>query len=438
MENRVTRREFLEKIGRGGLGLYLSTLTVSLTSCTQAEKRTFSSFQEVYRSSSKNLSKNGLELLRYPYLQCPTTSSVKIAWKTKGSCKGEIRYGPTQDLEQMANGLSPTDSHLVTLPDLQPDTQYYYQIFGDGAPLTEMETFKTAKPCSSKSFSFIAFGDSGSGNSDQYRVAEVMKSLNFDLAILTGDIVYPNGDAEYYEPNYFRPYRDLIKKVPFFPSLGNHDLDSGNGKGYLDAFDVPANNPQNSKRYYAFRYAHALLIALDSNEKLLYKPDQIQGSPQYIWLVRELQKAENDPDIHWRFVFFHHPPYSGGYHGQGSQKEWLAQLRKTLIPVLEKYRVDMVFNGHDHHYERSYPIRDGSIADHQDAHTQGITYIVTGGGGRGNNFWRSRLKKGPWCAYMEDTFHVTHVEIDRGLLTLKAMNDRGEIIDKTTIQKSTI
>lgn len=438
MPSSITRREFLKHIGQGSLGLYVNASLMGLTACNHSQKRMLLTSRSLSGSSPESLSPLNSELLRYPYVQNPTPSSMTLAWKTKKPCKGEVLYGLTPELEQTTMDVMPTDSHVVNLSNLKPDTLCYYQIFGDGMPITEMEAFRTAKLPGSKSFSFIAFGDSGDGSKDQYRVADVMKSLDFDLAILTGDIVYPRGEAEDFEPHYFRPYQDLIKKVPFFPSLGNHDIKSKNGQAYLEAFHVPQNNPLHSKRYYSFRYANALFIALDSNDKLLFEPDQIHGSPQFSWLRHELQSAEQDAPIDWRFVFFHHAPYSSGYHGQWLQKERLAQLRKTIIPLFEQYQVDMVLTGHDHHYERTYPIRGGSIEKRELINLSGIVYVITGGGGKGNNFWRRYYRNMPWTAHLEEAFHVTHIEINGGQLTLKAIDDRGDIIDRAIIQKPII
>jgi len=53
-------------------------------------------------------------------------------------------------------------------------------------------------------------------------------------------------------------------------------------------------------------------------------------------------------------------------------------VQDALVPLFEQYGVDMVFNGHDHHYERTCPIRAGQCSSAQEG---GVVYYVTGGGG---------------------------------------------------------
>ena len=373
-------------------------------------------------------------LTRFPYIQSPTTTSVTIIWQTHVASTGEVEYGKTLDLDRAVKDTVTSLTHVVTLDNLEPNTLYYYRVKGNGVPLTEPVPFRTNKDKTEKNFSFVVFGDSGSGDDNQRRVAKVMEGLNFDLALITGDVVYESGRAENYDPNYFIPYQKLIRSIPFFPSLGNHDIKTGNGKPYLDAFYLPANNPQQTERYYSFSYANAYFIALDSNDKDLYLPDsdhKNHGTCQYNWLKDHLSHVAQDKDIFWRFVFFHHPPYSAGYHGAKAE---LMRLRKTLSPLFETYGVQMVFTGHDHNYERAFPIKGGEPL--KDGPPQeGVVYIVTGGGGRGQEswkFWRTVRSDRPWTAYIEKAYHVTYVEIQGTTLKLQAIRDDGQVMDSVT------
>lgn len=367
---------------------------------------------------------------RFPYVQSPTTGSVTIVWQTSVSTLGEVEYGrvPTY-LEWVVKNNRTSTTHAVTLNDLQPNTLYYYRVKGDGVPLTELIPFRTNKDKTERNFSFIVFGDSGDGSDHQMQVAKTMRSLKFDFGLITGDIVYDSGKAKNYNPNYFFPYQNLIKSIPFFPSLGNHDVKTDNGKPYLDAFYLPTNNPSYTERYYSFPYAHAYFIALDSNDLDLFLSDSAHknhGNCQYKWLKDHLSHIAGDKDIFWKFVFFHHPLYSTGYHGSRGASN---KLRETLAPLFETYGVQMVFNGHDHNYERTLPIKEGKVDD------KGIVYIISGGGGRGRdfwNFWRKPGKKETWSAYFKEAYHVTYVEIRDTTLNLKAIREDGTIIDSFT------
>jgi len=90
------------------------------------------------------------------------------------------------------------------------------------------------------------------------------------------------------------------------------------------------------------------------------------GSDQYAFIEADLAAAAADPDIDHLFVAGHWPAYSSGAHGVADHDEW-GEVRDHLQPLFETYGVDIYWCGHDHHYER--------------AEVNGVTYIVTGGGG---------------------------------------------------------
>src|SRR5215208_4537245 len=81
-------------------------------------------------------------------------------------------------------------------------------------------------------FSFAVVGDSGSGGKGQLAVAALLERLRPDLVLHTGDVVYPAGHERHYDRRFFAPYRNLIKTVPLFPVLGNHDVRKGNGAAF--------------------------------------------------------------------------------------------------------------------------------------------------------------------------------------------------------------
>ena len=108
-------------------------------------------------------------------------------------------------------------------------------------------------------------GDSGTGSTAQYAVADRMVALDPQFVLHTGDVVYPDGQADGYDPFFFQPYQALARRAPIFPTLGNHDYSSRAGQPYLDAFYLPHNNPANTERYYSFDWGNAHFTALDFN-----------------------------------------------------------------------------------------------------------------------------------------------------------------------------
>ncbi len=196
-------------------------------------------------------------------------------------------------------------------------------------------------------FRFLAIGDFGSGSVDQYAIANRMCALRsqrgFDHVVTVGDNVYDAGHPDRFEAAFFRPYGCLLKAgVKFHATLGNHDIRTDNGRPELDepAFGMEGRN-------YVWRAGGVRFVMANSN------------SFNFDWLRRALTVQSGD---RWTVVAFHHPVYSSGHYGP------TPGLRPRLPRMFRAKGVDLVLNGHEHHYEVSKPLG-------------GIRYVVTGGGG---------------------------------------------------------
>jgi len=256
---------------------------------------------------------------------------------------------------------------------------------------------------------FIAFGDYGSESSDLLSVSELVKRLQPDFIITTGDNNYPNGEAstidrhigQYYH-EYIYPYQgefgagsDINR---FFPSLGNHDWNTSGALPYLEYFTLPGN-----ERYYDFVWGPLHFFAIDSD---LREPDGVSAdSTQATWL-REQVAASGAP---WQIVYFHHPPYSSALHGSNSWMRW---------PFAE-WGIDVVLAGHDHVYERLL--------------IDGIPNITTGLGGNGRYGFPTVLP-GSEVRY-NDNYGVLLVEATDQQLTFQFITIDDEVIDTYTVTK---
>jgi len=323
-------------------------------------------------------------LLVYPYIGETATTSVVVSWATDSVGAGEVRYSFDQSYSNIVAAISSTYDgkywHSATISGLTADTTYYYKVYTDGDDVTPWSeiTFTTAPESTATRFTFVALGDGrpyttssppGQGALD---VAAEMDRHSFDLTLHTGDIVNRGGicsgsDSSWnqYIRAYFDLYRESMGHIPFYPSVGNHELGGGSCgyQGYTDVYYLPGNAPSGHKEeYYSFDWGNAHFVALDTNQ------DYGAGSTQYNWMVNDLQ-ANTQP---WKFAFFHHPAYSSGIHSS------TLEVQTHLVPVFETHGVDVVFNGHDHHYERTCPILNGACTTPQDG---GVVYYVTGGAG---------------------------------------------------------
>ena len=336
---------------------------------------------------------------RGPYVQSVSSSSAIVAWVDVEFGTGRVEYGKTPRLGHRELDVRAGKRHSVTLSYLEPATTYYYRVEGIGGA-SETVSFRTAPAWDDSHFSFAVVGDGGHGGKSQLAVATLLERLKPDLILHTGDVVYPSGEDRHYDPRFFMPYRELIKSVPIFPVLGNHDVERMNGAAYLKNFYLPSNNPQNTERYYSFDWGGAHFVALDS--ELYYDDDGGSSEAQKAWLESDLA----DTSKPWKFVFFHRPIYSSSEHGSDEK------LRKDLEPIFVRYKVNVVFSGHDHNYERTVPIH-------------GITYVVAGGGGRD----LYEAGRSEWTAFSRSVYHAVLVSVDGEHLSLEAVDTNGARMD---------
>lgn len=217
--------------------------------------------------------------------------------------------------------------------DLAPGADFDYSVPGREGSWTARTLPPAGKP-----LRFAVFGDTGSGSDGQMSTAKVLASWLPDLVLIAGDVVYPSGKDARYDARFFTPYGDLLARRPVFPAAGNHDygntsnLEKGRrrfAEGYSRVFRRPPR--------YSFDAGDAHFAVLDTTDP---------GPEQQAWLEADLAAAKP----RWKFVLMHAPLYSTGPHG-GSES-----LRRSLGPLFDRHGVDAVFQGHDHHYERTGPV----------------------------------------------------------------------------------
>jgi 3',5'-cyclic AMP phosphodiesterase CpdA len=235
---------------------------------------------------------------------------------------------------------------------------------------------------------FAVIGDFGTSSSIQNEVANRMcrwrTSHPFDLVITTGDNIYPDGSASYFEPNFFQPYECLLDNgVSFHATLGNHDVATDNGAPELGepAFGMP-------KRNYVFRDSGVRFVMVNSN------------AIRRDWLRQATRARSGDL---WTVVAFHHPVFSPGEHGS------TPGLRPWMPRLFRRRGVDVVFNGHDHLYAVSRPIKR-------------VRYVVTGGGGAGLYPCHDRW----FSAICRERHHFTFVRVDVQGIRMTAVPRRGK------------
>lgn len=358
---------------------------------------------------------------RAPYVQAVTDSSAVILWRTSGPdtpttfryrrVGGEWRTGK---IESGAGG-----DRRARLRGLSADQEFQYRVSAAGTSLGPYR-FRTAPPPGDAApVNVLGLGDSGLGTAAQAQLADLMLEGEWDVWLHVGDIAYPDGTDEEFTVRHFQVYRELLAELPLYPTTGNHDIRTEGGRPYDRAFEWPG---RTERRYYRFRWGQALFVSLDtSSPGALDSLSDATGS-QYRWLKKTLRESASDSSVHWTVVFMHHPPYSHatGIAGHGSVRS----LRRQLGPLFEKTGVDIVLAGHDHHYERTHPLRDDEVVPSG----CGPVYFVTGGGG-GRLFARS-VEPGRKTAHESRRYHYLSLELRVGLARGEAVAPDGTVLDQ--------
>jgi len=330
-------------------------------------------------------------------------------WETKRDSESRVDYGITPDLDLFALNEKKDNIHEITLSQLKPLTLYYYKV--KCGISTKEGTFFTGVNYDA-SFRFAVYGDSRSNPRMHKKIAQGILAQNPDFILHVGDIVPDGSKQDKWKKHFFKPLADVIAHIPIFPSVGNHEKGS---QFYFRYFSLPQGSSERKGRHneswYSFDYGNSHFVALDSNRE--YK----RGSQQYRWLKRDLRTSK----AKWKFVFFHHPPYNSGAHKS------LLPLRDALTPLFRKYGVDMVFSGHAHTYERTYPIK--AFAKPK---SHPIIYVVTGGGAAKLH----NITPGLWTASSALIHHFCLVEISGDNLTFRALDEHHQILDTFSISKS--
>lgn len=277
-------------------------------------------------------------LLVGPYVQDVRADGFTVAFETSAAATAEVRAGDVvvktsgTRHEAIVRGVHGARVAYRVVVDGRDEGGGDVALAGDGARLD-----------------FVVYGDTRDGTGDELTLVELAARLHPDLVLHTGDVAPHGADVESWL-GFFRGEAALLRDVPIYPTLGNHELFHDSlARTFRRFFVLPDGGRE--RLYYAFRAGPALFVVLDGNAP---------SPAQTAWLRATLADAAAKKVPHV-FAVVHQPPLSVGEHcGEAlAQADWVA--------LFEQYRVRAVFAGHDHAYER--------------LERRGVRYFVSGGGG---------------------------------------------------------
>lgn len=375
-------------------------------------------------------------------------STMCVTWRTSTEvADGYILYAEegSEDYQRLdaINEIFESDidisyMHWARLDGLKSGTRYKYSVGNDSHRSSEF-CFET-EPENLEEFRFLLITDQQRGEPLHRPNYEVESTLLKDAFsrfpdirfILTAGDNCNNGENEIQWNGMFSGLVGVIESVPYMMCTGNHD-----GRGERDYFSLtnkqsfysdkcyffdaqfansyPLNGPDGLKgENYSFDYGNAHFVSIGVN---------YQDGPLGDWLFDDVSSS----DKRWKIGAYHFPIYPVMPEGENSDSyPWLRR-------GIEEGRLDILINGHEHSFARTYPIKDDQMYDRP---SQGTVHYIAGNSGR--NIYHSNTRK-IWhsCYYpLEENIYLYVIgEVKRDTLRLTAYLEDGRIADELVIDK---
>jgi hypothetical protein len=398
-------------------------------------------------------------------------------------------------------GVEPHTVYRAVLTGLIPGGDFWYQVRKRDKVV--FSAVARAPKAADQGYRFVVFGDCGANTPEQRAIAYRTFIEKPDFVTIVGDIVYSRGTVRDYREKFWDAYiaepaspttgAPLLRSTLFIGAPGNHDILTRDLEKYPDAlayffyWDQPLNGPdgeegsahvpeligpETAKKAFrdaagdayprmgnfSFNYANAHWTILDSNPYVDWTNADLRA-----WVEDDLDAARGST---WRFVAFHHPGFNS------SRAHFPEQQMRRLADVFEAGKVDIVFAGHVHNYQRSYPLHfsTGDPADDKPLNDEkgkslsrgkllvpghwrldksfdgvtntrpdGVIYLITGAGG--NHLYNpeqqddSRSWQGFTNKFISKIYSVTVADVDGSKLTIRQVSSDGQELDRFVVTK---
>ena len=432
----------------------------------------------------------GGPFLAKPYLQLGNDAgALTLMWHAEsGMGEWKVEWN-SQSAKPVMRAINTGKRHFVyqtSLTGLKPGETFQYRVLLDGTQVFDAQAHAPA--AAGQPYKFAVFGDCGAGTSGQKQVAVEVYKFKPDLVFIPGDIVYWFGLSNEYQSKFFPIFNaddagvktgaPLMRSTIFTASVGNHDVAGRNlglhpgGLAYFYYWSLPLNGLPTFTRpglkgsstqlqafkdvtgdafprmsNYSFTYGNSYWLVLDSDSDIDWSQPELAQ-----WVQGELASPVAQ-QAQWRFVGFHHPGFSSSHAHAGDQ-----QMR-VLSKTFEDAKVDVIFSGHVHNYQRTRPLKfklesydaskshkapgewtlDRKFDGKSQTKPEGIIYLITGAGGallydkgQGGDpkSWQDFTVQ-----FVADVHSFTAVEVDGATASFRQLDDHGRVVDSFTITK---
>ena len=308
-------------------------------------------------------------------------------------------------------------AYSVRMTDLQPATSYAYRV-GQTDTWSEWLVFRTAETMPAP-FRFLYFGDPQNGLlSHVPRALRTGFSAAPDAAFITmaGDLVSnPESDRQW--EDLFHGASWIFAQTPLAPVMGNHAFWVGGGwskqfsKYWPPHFTLPENGlPELGESNYFFHYENLLFVVLNGT---------ILRAEQAVWLDSILSIESSQ----WIVVSMHQPLYATT-DGRSGEK-----LREHFLPVFDRYQVDLVLQGHDHTFGRTFPLKaDKRVSGRE----KGTIYINSVSGSKQYELNPARSELFAVTGAQTQYYHI--IEVGPREMMLRSYSVDGSPVDEVRIK----
>lgn len=323
--------------------------------------------------------------------------------------------------------------YQVQLQGLQPNSIYEYRI----VTAKSKGTWHSIKTDNDKGFTALIFPDSQSSDYSgwqQLARAAQQRHKDSELYINMGDLVDNGQDGSQWRA-WLGSVEPFSADTAFAPVIGNHEAYSLDWqmtppKAYINLFAVPENGlPEYKRQFYSFDYGPVHFTVLDTNfhEAQGWQPQLL--TDELRWLEQDLANSK----ARWKIVLQHRDIFMYSFSKESGRPEratFFLDFSRQLMPLYEKYGVDVVLSAHLHTYRRRLPLRNFVPS------ADGITYILTGVAGNvrypklwGDFAWDVARAPQP------ETANYMTLEVSQEKLLFRAFLPDGKRFDEIEIKK---
>jgi len=308
--------------------------------------------------------------------------------------------------------------YSAQLDGLAENASYTYRVGGENKKLRSDNAIFNIHQADLEQFSFIHVTDSQGETENDFKVwgQTLQKAITTmpeaQFIVHSGDMTEdPNIEQEW---KWFFQFSKSLMGLPFMPTTGNHEQLNDESTSYHSHFTMPLNGAKGliPETSYYFEYSNMLYISMNTEGDI---------DEQTSWLEQVLEKHPQK----WIVVSMHRGVYGGSRFNEAD--DW--------VQLFDKYGVQLVLQGHNHEYSRSFPLIDGEVVEDQsNTITEGTVYVTMNASGTKFNE-KKKDKKYQAVHFQNNLQMFGTVSLSSTELIYNAYDVNGDLLDTFTIKQ---